>query len=33
MDILNIGGGFPNGVMTDRIYNCLLKVKNDPLGY
>jgi diaminopimelate decarboxylase len=33
MEILDVGGGFPSGPISQNLYNCLSKVKDDPLGY
>jgi hypothetical protein len=33
METLDVGGGFPSGPISANLYNCLSKVKDDPLGY
>jgi diaminopimelate decarboxylase len=33
MDTLDVGGGFPSGSISSRLFECLSKVKDDPLGY
>ena len=33
METLDVGGGFPSGPISQNLFNCLSKVKDDPLGY
>lgn len=33
MELLDVGGGFPSGGLTDHLIKTLSKTKDDPLGY